>query len=137
MLVPVLPLVFGRAVFDQPALATDKATCGQRVGAVSTILRTLGTLATLSVSLGFQVEADIAINPITHLFCFYLLAVPAATLYRENHRPFNTSSRKANHFAVIITAGIWASAGEIEEDIFRGYEERMREENLGVRRRLM
>lgn len=28
MLVPVLPLMFRRAVFDQPALATDKAIRG-------------------------------------------------------------------------------------------------------------
>lgn len=81
MFVPILPLMFRRTVFDQPALATDKAICGRCVDAVGTALRTLGTFATLSVSLGFLAEADIAINPIAHLLCFNLFSVSATTFY--------------------------------------------------------
>lgn len=118
MLVPVLPLMFRRAVFDQPALATDKAIRGRCVGAVSTALRNLGTLTALRITLNLLAEADIAINPIAHLLCFNLFPVPTAALYRENRCPFDTPSREADHFTVIVAAGIWASARKIEEDVF-------------------
>ena len=132
MLVPVLSLVFGRAVFDQPALATDQAMHGWCVCAVSTALRTLGTLATVCISLGLLAETDIAIDPVAHFLCFNLLPVPTTTLYGQNCCSFDTSSRKADHFTIVVTAGVGTPAREVEEDFFCGYEERMREKNLRV-----
>ena len=137
MLVPVLPLMFGRTIFDQPALATDEAVRGWRVGAVSTALRTLGTLTAFGISLGFLSEDDIAVYPVAHLLGFDLFPVSAATFYRENHCPFDAPPGEADHFTIIVATGVWASAREVEEDIFCRYKERVREENLGVGRRLM
>jgi len=137
MLIPVLPLMFRGAVFDQPALATDEAIRGRRVGAVSTALRTLRTLTAFGISLDFLAEDDIAVYPVAHLLGFNPLSVAAATFYRENYCPFGTPSGEADHFTIIVAAGVGASAGEVEKDVFGGYEEGMREENLGVRRRLM
>lgn len=65
MFVPILLLMLGRAVFDEPTLAADEAVFNGPVVALPVTLRTLA--ATLAVPLSsLLAKGNVAINPVAH-----------------------------------------------------------------------
>jgi len=143
MLLPVLVLVLCRAVLDQLALAADLSAHRRprRALPIRTRRRALATLPDDSLArrrlLG---KRDVAVDPIAHLARAHAAKggpVSAATLEREHGRAVEAVAREADHLAVLRAARVGTPRREIEEDVGGGDEERVREEDLRVGRRLV
>jgi hypothetical protein len=139
MLIPVLALVLRRAVLDQLAFATDLSTYHRPWG-IRAPFPTCGGGALAALTHGRVLrERDVAVDPIAHLACSHAPKgpTPAATLKREHSRAIEAVPREADHLAVLRATRVGAARGEIEEDISRGDEEWVREEDLRVGGRLV
>ena len=143
MLFPVLVLVLRRAVLDQLALAADLSTHRRprRALPIRTRRRALATLSNGSLArrriLG---KRHVAVDPIAHLARAHAAKggrVPAAALEREHGGAVEAVAREADHLAVLRAARVGTPRGEVEEDVGGGDEERVREEDLRVGRRLV
>ena len=118
--------MLGRAVFDEPTLAADEAVFSGPIAALSVALRTLA--ATLAVSLsGLLGKGSGAINPVAHFLRPNFLPVLAPPFYGQDSCSLLAASWKANHLAVVVTARIWTATWKVVKDVFRWYEQRMRE----------
>jgi len=145
MLFPVLVLVLRRAVLDQLALAADLSAHRRprrRALPIRTRRRALAALPEGSLAkrrvLG---KRDVAVDPVAHLARAHAAKggppVPAAALEREHRGAVEAVAREADHLAVLGAARVGTPRGEIEEDVGGGDEERVREEDLRVGRRLV
>lgn len=143
MLLPVLVLVLRRAVLDQLALAADLSAHRRprRTLPIRARRRALATLPEGSLPKRRVLrERDVAVDPIAHLARAHAAKggpVPAAALEREHRRAVEAVAREADHLAVLRAARVGTPRGEIEEDVGGGDEERVREEDLRVGRRLV
>src|ERR1700692_4082262 len=115
MLFPVLFLVFGRTILDQPALATHKPVIGRSIPAVGAALRSFTALCVLRY---IFVETDVAVDPVAHLPRSYLPPVSTTALYRQYRRTFDATTRKAYHLAVVVTARVRTTAWKVKEYVF-------------------
>jgi hypothetical protein len=86
---------------------------------------------------GILVKTNFAVNPIAHLPRLYSLSIPTPSFDGQNSRTFQASSRETYHLAIVCTARVRTSAWEVMEYFLRWNEERVREEDLGIRARLM
>ena len=154
MLFPVLVLVLRRAVLDQLAFATD-LRAHRRPRRIRAPLPTRArrralaalpsprTATTTTTTARFRrrilQKRNIAVDPIAHLARAHAPKGPprAAALQRENRRALEAAPREADHLAVLRAARVRAPRREVEEDVGGGYEERVREEDLRVGRRLV
>jgi len=146
MLFPVLVLVLGRAVLDQLAFATNLSAHhrARRVHApfpARTRRRGLAALPDASAGPAGRVvhKRDVAVDPIAHLARAHAAkgSMPTAALQREHRRAVKAVAWEPDHLAVLGAARVWAPRREIEEDVGGGHEERVREEDLRVGRRLV
>ena len=146
MLFPVLVLVLGRAVLDQLTFATNLSAHhrARRVHApfpARTRRRGLAALPDASAGPASRVvrKRDVAVDPIAHLARAHAAkgSMPTAALQREHRRTVEAVAWEPDHFAVLGAARVWAPRREIEEDVGGGDEERVREEDLRVGRRLV
>ena len=138
MLFPVLTLVLRRAVLDQLAFTTNLPTY-RRASRVRAPFPTRGgALATFPNRRSLR-ERNVAIDPIAHLTCPNTPKGPAlaAPLECEHGRAVEAMPRESYHFTVLGATRVGTARWEIEENVGRGDEDRMGEENLRVGGRLV
>jgi hypothetical protein len=138
MLFPVLALVLRRAVLDQLALATNLSTY-RRASGIRAPFPTRGRALAAFPNRRALCERDVAIDPIAHLTCPHTPKGPAlaAPFQREHSRAVEAMPRESYHFAVLCAAWVGAARWEIEENVGRGDEDWVREEDLRVGGRLV
>ena len=132
----ILPLMIYRTVLHQLAFTASQTSDShrRRLPAIHTALRSLAALIRKHRSF---IETYIAVDPIAHLLRFYLLPIPTPPFNRENNRTLQTPSWEADHLAIFRTARVRTTIRKVVEYFLRWNKERMCEENLGIRGRLM
>ena len=135
MLLPVLALMFRRAVLDQLAFAADlsahRRLCSIGARAHPTPGRRALTAALPAAMRDILLrECDVAFDPIAHLARTYAAAAGAGALEREDDGAVEAVAGEADHLAVLCAAGVRAAGGEVCEYVGGGDEDGVGEEYL-------
>ena len=135
VLLPVHLLVLGATVPHQLTLAANlRRNTLAIIAPVAAARLAAGALAGRRRLL---LEADVAVDPVAHGSRPYALAVLAAPSHAQNAGGIDSTPGESYHLAVLGAAGIGAAGRVVVEDRLVGDEGIMREEYLGVGRRLM